>query len=75
MRCSAYLEVDDTSTVCYEEQWEGRSELESQMRGARFVQLLSLMETAREQPALEFREIARVQGLEYLAQVRQGSAP
>ena len=72
--CTSYLGADDANTVCYEEQWKSREDLEEQIRSSRYTQLLSLMESATEQPLLEFRFISETRGLEYVADVRAGSS-
>ncbi len=68
--CASYLAADDTSTVCYEERWESREDLEAQIRSPRYKHLLALMETATEPPLLEFRFISETRGLEYVAAIR-----
>jgi len=67
---ASYLLADDASTVCYEERWESRQDLEDQIRSPRYKHLLALMETATEPPLLEFRFISETRGLEYVAAVR-----
>lgn len=68
--CTSYFEADDTNTVCYEEQWQSREDLEEQIRSPRYTHLLALMESATERPLLEFRFISEIRGLEYVAAVR-----
>jgi quinol monooxygenase YgiN len=68
--CTSYLLADDANTVCYEERWESREDLEEQIRSPRYKHLLALMESATEQPLLEFRFISETRGLEYVAAVR-----
>ncbi len=70
IRCASYLEVDKADTVCYEEQWQSREDLEEQIRSPRYTQLLALMECATEQPLLEFRFVSETRGLEYVGAVR-----
>ncbi len=65
-----YLDANDANTVCFEEVWESREDLEKQLVSTRYTHLLGLMESAEEQPTLEFRFITEVRGLEYVAEVR-----
>lgn len=70
--CQLYLEDDNESTICYEERWKTREDLEEQVRSTRFTRLLDLMESARERPSLEFHFVFETRGLEYVAAVRDG---
>ncbi len=71
--CHLYQEAENPNSICYEEQWEARKDLEEQVRSTRFTRLLTLMESAAEQPSLDFYFISETRGLEYIAGVR-GSA-
>ena len=64
------LEVDEPDTVQYEERWQTREDFEDQVRSSRYTRLLALMESAEEQPALEFHFVSETQGLEFVAAVR-----
>ncbi len=65
-----YLDANDANTVCFEEVWQSREDLEKQICLPRYTHLLGLMESAEEQPTLEFRFISEVRGLDYVAEVR-----
>ncbi len=65
-----YLDANDPNTVCFEEVWDSREELEKQICSRRYTQLLGLLESAEEQPTLEFRFISQVRGLDYVAELR-----
>ena len=69
---SGWLDLDpeDANSVRYEERWQTREDFEDQLRSPRFTRFLALMESASEQPALEFHFVSETQGLEYVAAVR-----
>src|SRR5689334_12112941 len=52
--CRLYLDAENGSTICYEERWTDPEALEEQLRSPRFTLLIDLMESAEEQPSLEF---------------------
>ena len=64
------LEVDDANTILYEERWQTRKDFEDQLRSSRYTRLLALMESAAEQPSLEFHFVSETRGLEYVAAIR-----
>jgi quinol monooxygenase YgiN len=68
--CRLYLEADDANTIRYEERWDAREDLEEQVRSPRYTRLLALMESASEQPSLEFHFVSETRGLDYVASVR-----
>jgi quinol monooxygenase YgiN len=70
INCHLYLDADDTDVVLYEERWATREDFEDQLRSPRYTRLLALMESAMEQPSLEFHFVSKTRGLEYVAAVR-----
>jgi quinol monooxygenase YgiN len=68
--CRILLDADDANTVDYEERWKTREDFDDQVRSPRYTQLLALMESASEQPSLEFHFFADTRGLEYVAELR-----
>lgn len=64
------LEPDDANAIHYEERWQTREDFEDQLRSSRFTRLLALMESASEEPLLEFHFVSETRGLEYVAAVR-----
>jgi quinol monooxygenase YgiN len=70
--CKLYQPVGEETTVCFIEHWEATDDLEYQMRSNRYAQLLALMETAVEEPSMEFHTVSLTQGLDYLQAVRSG---
>lgn len=70
--CRLYLDADDANIVSYEERWQTRADLETQLRSDRFTRLLTLMESASERPSLEFNCLSDTQGLEFVEAVRAG---
>jgi quinol monooxygenase YgiN len=65
------FEADNSNTVCYEERWTTLEDFEAEMQSSRFANLLALMESASEQPSLEFHFVSETRGLEYVAAVRR----
>jgi quinol monooxygenase YgiN len=63
--------ADDASVLIYVENWENREQLERRIRSERFGALLGLMEACPAAPQLELRFVSEVQGLDYVASVRQ----
>ena len=72
LACKLYQPAGDESAVCFVEQWQAKDDLESQMRSNRYTQLLALMETAVEEPSMEFYTVSQMQGLDYLQAIRNG---
>lgn len=70
LACRILLDTDDSNTVDYEERWQTREDFDEQVRSPRYTRLLALMESASEQPSLEFHFISDTRGLEYIAEVR-----
>jgi quinol monooxygenase YgiN len=64
-------DTEDPSVLIYVEDWEDREQLERRLRSERFGALLNLMEACSAAPSLELRFVADVQGLDYVASVRQ----
>jgi quinol monooxygenase YgiN len=64
-------DAEDGSVLIYVEDWEDRAQLERRIRSERFGALLSLMEACPTTPSLELRFVSEVQGLDYVASVRQ----
>lgn len=70
VNCRLYVDAEDSNVLCYEERWQTRQDCEAQVRSTRFTGLLALMESASEQPTLEFHFILETRGLDYVAAVR-----
>ena len=68
--CRLYLDADDSQSLCYEERWQTSRYLEQQVRSPRYTRLLALMESASEQPSLEFHFVSETRGLDYVASIR-----
>jgi quinol monooxygenase YgiN len=64
-------DAEDGSVVIYVEDWDDREQLERRIRSDRFGALLNLMEACPDTPSLELRFVSEVQGLDYVASVRQ----
>ena len=64
-------DAEDASVLIYVEDWEDRAQLETRIRSERFGALLGLMEACPTAPLLELRFVSEIQGLDYVASVRQ----
>ena len=64
-------DAEDASLLIYVEDWEDRAQLDTRIRSERFGALLGLMEACPAAPHLELRFVSEVQGLDYVASVRQ----
>jgi quinol monooxygenase YgiN len=64
------LDTDDVNLISYEERWQTREDFEEQARTPRYARLLALMESAAEQPSLEFHFVSETRDLDYVASVR-----
>jgi quinol monooxygenase YgiN len=62
-----YRRVNDDCRIEYVEEWENPRELREQFVSEPFLRLLEVLETAAEQPLVEFRIIEKIHGLEYIA--------
>jgi quinol monooxygenase YgiN len=75
-RAQLYSEVGAPGAICYMEEWSDAADLVKQVRSSRFTRMLALVETAVEQPVVEFRFVSDVRGLDYIAAVRsEASVP
>ena len=64
-------DAEDASVLIYVEDWDNREQLERRIRSERFDVLLGLMEACSAAPLLELRFVSEIQGLDYVASVRQ----
>jgi quinol monooxygenase YgiN len=66
-------DVDEANTFWYVEDWPDPGALETELTSDRFSQLLALMETSAQPPALEFRMVAETRGLDYVTAAREAA--
>ena len=71
--CHLYADVGESNSLLYVEKWATRKDLEREMRSCRLNRLMSVMESSPVPPVLEFRFVSQSRGLEYFAEVRDGS--
>ncbi len=71
--CLAWEENEDYTTLHYEEEWSTEADLRRRVRSDRFTSLLAIMEAASEPPRVQFDFVTITRGLDYVAEVRQGS--
>lgn len=64
-------DAEDASVLIYVEDWTDTEHLERRIRSDRFGALLQVMEACPAEPRLEIRFVSDVQGLDYVASVRQ----
>ena len=69
--CSAWAEPN--STVHYLEQWESEADMRRRVRSPRFTSLLAVMESAEEQPDVQFDFVSRTRGIEWVAEIRDAA--
>lgn len=67
-----FSESQDRRNLCYTETWDSEEDLCAMLRSEHFTCLAALMEAASEPPALSFRRITAVDGLEFVRQARLG---
>lgn len=67
-----FAECRDPQNLCYTEMWDTEENLCLMLRSEHFTRLAELMETAAEPPALDFRTITTIRGLEFAQQARHG---
>jgi quinol monooxygenase YgiN len=64
------LPAIDPGKVSYVEEWDDAEQLQQQFGSERFLRLLAIIETASEQPVVEFRIVSQTHGLEYITAAR-----
>jgi hypothetical protein len=62
-------DAQDPDVVVYLEEWLSADGLDRRVASPNFRGLLCLLELAAERPTIEFRDIARVRGLDFVASV------
>jgi len=74
IRAHILRDVDVPEVINYIEEWPGLDDIERRIRSGPFAHLLALMEASPVPPSIEFRVVAEVRGLEYVAAVRTAPA-
>jgi quinol monooxygenase YgiN len=72
-RAQILRDVDAAEWIDYLEEWQSPEDMQERIRSDSFNRLLSLMEAAPTAPAIEFRDVSGIYGLEYVAAVRKPS--
>lgn len=67
--CSVWTEPD--SSVHYVEEWSTEGDIRRRVGSDRFTLVLSLLESVREAPHVQFDFVSTTRGLDYVAEVRQ----
>lgn len=68
--CSLTIEVGAASTICYQEQWRDREVLDRHLRSALYSRVLAAMELSRTPPVVEFFEVTKTGGLDFVEKAR-----
>ena len=71
--CLLETEVGERVTLRYEELWQTEEDLRQRIQSARFAELAGLVESATEQPRIEFTLPTGTRGLDYADEVRRGT--
>jgi quinol monooxygenase YgiN len=75
VRTQLGTDVQDPDVVVYLEEWLSADGLERRVASPNFRGLLCLLEMAAEPPTFEFRDVARIRGLEFVASIRDDGNP
>jgi quinol monooxygenase YgiN len=67
--CSTWADPD--GSVHYTEEWRTEDDMRRRVLSDRFVQLLAVLESAAEQPLVQFDFVTRTRGLDYVTEARQ----
>ena len=70
--CSVWTEPN--SSVHYVEEWSTEEDIRRRVVSDRFTSVLSLIESVREPPHVQFDFVYTTRGLDYVAEVRQPEA-
>jgi quinol monooxygenase YgiN len=69
---SAWLEPD--GSVHYVEEWDTEADMRRRVRSPGFTSLLAVVESAHDQPRVEFDFVTRTRGIDYIAEIRDATA-
>jgi quinol monooxygenase YgiN len=67
--CSAWTDTD--STVHYVEEWATECDVRRHVRSDRFTSLLTVLESAKDPPQVQFDFVTTTRGLDFVAEVRE----
>ena len=70
MGCQIYAEAGESESLCFQADWATQTDLEREIRSARFGRLLAVMEASAGSPTLEVRLIAETRGWKYVRELR-----
>jgi hypothetical protein len=56
--------------VHYLEEWDTEADIERRVRSPRFTSLLAVVESAEEQPHMQFDFVTCTRGIDYVAEIR-----
>ena len=72
LQCSTW--VDPDFSVHYQEDWATEAHMRDRVRSDQFTRVLAVIEASERQPRVQFDFVTMTRGLDYVEEVRQGSA-
>ena len=68
--CLILSEANEHASVCYLEMWKTREALNEHLQSTLYGRVLEAVELSKSNPIVEFYEVERIGGLEYIEFVR-----
>lgn len=68
--CRLYTEAGRANRFCFETRWRSEAELVRHIRSEQYRNLLILIELAKEPPVIEFHDVSKTHGLEWISAIR-----
>jgi quinol monooxygenase YgiN len=68
--CCIYEQIDETRAVLYIEQWQTTEALQRHVQSSMYMRLLTAMELCSEAPEIQFHEVSKTEGLEFIEKAR-----
>ena len=70
LRCNLYEEISDERAFVLVQEWACREELDNYLRSRKFLRILGLLESSREEPDVRFDVIEKSFGMELVFAAR-----
>ena len=70
LRCNLYEEISEESALVLVQEWACREELDNYLRSRKFLRILGLLESSREEPDVRFDVIEKSLGMELIFAAR-----
>jgi len=68
--CSLYEQTGEARAVLYIELWKTSEDLKQNVQSSMYMRLLTAMELCCETPAIQFHEISKTMGIEFIEALR-----